>query len=184
MVLTPDTLNPASLENPHGYTLDFVGSDLLLPLAARYADALSPTFIIEALAKGDQCFGVVYDGKLISFGWYSSKATEISEQLTIGFSEKYVYMYKGYTVPEYRGHRLHALGMAHGLLAFSKRGFTGLVSYVEANNFSSLKSCERLGYKNIGKALIARVGKRHRIYMTAGCEKHQFEIREQAALSV
>jgi hypothetical protein len=44
------------------------------------------------------------------------------------FDKAYMYMYKGYTHPNYRGQRLHAIRMTWALLACLERGFTGLIS--------------------------------------------------------
>jgi hypothetical protein len=107
-------------------------------------------FLDSAIEKGDECFGVVVDDVLASYGWYSRQPTETSDDLIVSFNSAYVYMYKGFTHPQYRGQRLHAIGMNLALREYLNRGCRGLVSYVESNNFSSLKSVYRLGYRGIG----------------------------------
>jgi hypothetical protein len=56
------------------------------------------------------------------------------------------FMYKGFTRPEYRGQRLHAVAMANALMECAKEGRRGLVCFVEANNFNALKSCYRMAW--------------------------------------
>lgn len=46
-----------------------------------------------------------------------------------------------------QGNRVAAFGMTHALRAYTERGCKGLVSFVESDNFASLRSCERMGYK-------------------------------------
>ena len=80
-------------------------------------------------------------------------------------------MYKGFTDPGYRGQRLHALGMTSALKQFRERGATGLVSYVYATNFDSLRSCYRMGYTDVGQIYCLRAGGIYWIHPDAGCRK-------------
>ena len=63
------------------------------------------------------------------------------------------YMSYGFTHPDFRGFRLHGLIMGLALQALAKRGITKLVSLVAWTNWASLKSCERLGYINLGNMI-------------------------------
>ncbi len=132
---------------------------------------LSPEFLDEALAKGDQCYGIIEDDRLASFGWYSVAPTKISDDLRFCFGRRYVYMYKGFTDPDYRGQRLHALGMTLALKRFRERGAEGLVSYVYATNFDSLRSCYRMGYTDVGQIYCLRAGDRYWIHADASCRR-------------
>lgn len=132
---------------------------------------LSPEFLDEALGKGDQCYGILDGDRLASFGWYSVVPTKISDDLRFHFDPRYVYMYKGFTDPDYRGQRLHALGMTWALKLLRERGAEGLVSYVDATNFDSLRSCYRMGYRDVGQLYCLRAGERYWIRADAGCRK-------------
>jgi GNAT superfamily N-acetyltransferase len=138
-------------------------------------------FVENALRKGDECYGILDGDTLASYGWYANEPTAISDDLVLHFSKAYIYMYKGYTHPSYRGQRLHAIGMTRALQAYLDRGFRGLISYVEANNFSSLKSVYRMGYVNIGRIYVARCLGRYRIRASAGCLAHGFTVRPAPA---
>lgn len=81
----------------------------------------------------------------------------------------HVYMYKGFTHEGYRGQRLHAAGMAQALQEYRAEGSKGIVSYVESNNFSSLKSCYRMGYVAFGYVVVLRVAGRYFIARSKGC---------------
>lgn len=132
---------------------------------------LSPEFLDEALAKGDECYGILEGDRLASFGWYSAVPTKICDDLRFCFDRRYVYMYKGFTDPEYRGQRLHALGMTSALQQLRERGAEGLVSYVYANNFDSLRSCYRMGYTDVGQIYCLRAGDRYWIHADASCRR-------------
>jgi GNAT superfamily N-acetyltransferase len=132
---------------------------------------LSPGFLDEALAKGDECYGFLDGDRLASFGWYSAVPTMISGSLRFCFDRRYMYMYKGYTDPDYRGQRLHALGMTSALQRFRERGAAGLVSYVYATNFDSLRSCYRMGYTDVGQIYCLRAGGTYWIHADASCRK-------------
>ena len=132
---------------------------------------LSPSFLDEALAKNDQCYGIFEGDRLASFGWYSVEPTNISDDLRFHFGKRYVYMYKGFTDSHYRGQRLHALGMTWALKLFRERGAEGLVSYVDSNNFDSLRSCYRMGYRDIGQIYCLQVGDRYWLHSDANCRE-------------
>jgi Tfp pilus assembly protein FimT len=78
-------------------------------------------------------------------------------------------MFKGYTLPAYRGQRLHAIGMCQALRAFTVEGKKGLVSYVASNNFSSLRSVARMGYQTFGNLYLARGGNHALAFASGGC---------------
>ncbi|HEX8106414.1 MAG TPA: GNAT family N-acetyltransferase [Kofleriaceae bacterium] len=132
---------------------------------------LSPDFLDEALAKRDECYGILDGDRLASFGWYSAVPTKIADNLRFCFDRRYVYMYKGFTDPEYRGQRLHALGMTSALQQFRERGAEGLVSYVYATNFDSLRSCYRMGYTDVGQIYCLHARDRYWIHADASCRR-------------
>jgi hypothetical protein len=129
-------------------------------------------FLGSASEKGDECYGVLDGQVLASYGWYSRQPTETSDDLTLSFNSQYVYMYKGFTHPQYRGQRLHAIGMNLALREYLNRGTKGLISYVESNNFSSLKSVYRLGYRDIGCIAVWKLFGRLIIIYSRGCRKY------------
>ena len=96
-------------------------------------------------------------------------------------------MYRGFTHPDYRGQRLHAIGMTRALVAWLARGARGFVSTVASRNDASLKSCFRMGYREFGTIYELRLGRllglrnprsrflrRHLVYRTPGCRAFGF----------
>jgi hypothetical protein len=177
-VTRPD---PAFLSGPEAYRYGFLDAETLRRFAVDSQYDLGQEFLNEALPKGDECFGILDGDTLASYGWYSRRPTNISEDLAIHFSPEFVYMYKGYTHPKYRGQRLHAIGMTKALQAYLERGHKGLISYVEANNYSSLKSCYRMGYEDVGEVYVARLFHRYRTWHTRGCRDHGWHVQQTPA---
>jgi hypothetical protein len=154
------------------------------PYVEDPANVLTDRFVDEAVQRGDRCYVICDDSDdVMSYGWYSTRPTRLSEidgEPVLHFDPKYAYMYYGYTRPEHRGRRLHAFGMAAALLECTKTGLRGLISYVAASNFSSLKSCYRMGYQTFGHVVMLKVVDHHVWHATPGCKKYGFRV-EQAA---
>lgn len=128
-----------------GFRGRFVSADELARTHANTHE-LSAAFLRRAELRGDRCYAMFDGDALASYGWYSDLPCEIEiEHLVLHFDPSYTYMYKGYTVPAYRGARLHAVGMCQALRAFTAEGRAGLISYVQSNNFASLRSAARMG---------------------------------------
>jgi hypothetical protein len=136
------------------------------------AEEMTGDFIEQALARGDECFGIFDGPQLVSLGWYSNQPTRLSEALTLHFDRAWMYMYKGYTLRSHRGKRLHGIGMTNALYAYTRRGSRGLISYVRSTNFQSLRSTERMGYRIFGAIYIAG----RRTWATPGCATYDFRV--------
>jgi len=142
----------------------------------EWGEELSADFVDRALAKGDECFALFEGPTLASFGWYSRKPTEVTTRHELHFDPAWVYMYKGFTLPAYRGKRLHGVGMSLACRAYTDAGQRGLISYVEFNNLQSLRSVERMGYRVFGNLYLTRVGGRERAWASPGCRPYQFRL--------
>lgn len=154
-------------------------------MAAAHLDevraAMSPDFVERALSRGDECFGIFDEDRLASFGWYSSRPTNVEDDLSLHFDPAWVYMYKGFTLGAYRGKRLHGIGMSLALREYTQRGSRGLISYVEGNNFASLRSTEKMGYKQFGAVYVARVRGKVFAWSSPGCKPYGFRVEWSGA---
>ena len=128
------------------------------------------------MVRGDQCYAIVDGNTLASYGWYTHGPALIDEGLRLSFDPRYVYMYKGFTLPRYRGQRLHAVGMTLALSRSIQTGFAGLVSYVDAGNLRSLRSCARMGYEHFGNVYVVALGTRYLIHGDVGAERRGFRV--------
>ena len=165
-----ERVNPAFATCPAPYRPMFLGASMLREFRRDSANDLSEKFLEEALSKGDECFGLLAGDTLAAYGWYSRGPTRIDPPgLVFHPGERHVYMYKGFTHLAHRGRRLHAIGMTLALQDYLARGFQGLVSYVESNNFSSLNSVVRTGYQGFGTIVVARPFGGFVTHASAGC---------------
>jgi hypothetical protein len=188
-----DTPDPTFLSVDAKYQAGFIDAETIQRYAAQPEYDMPETFLRRALAVDDECFAILHGEALAAYGWYSTSANHFSDDLTLHFSPEWVYMYRGFTHPAYRGHRLHAIGMTMALGAYRARGFNGLVSIVDAHNDASLKSCYRMGYREFGTIYAVRLGRLlgihhpkgallnyQLIYCTPGCKAFGFWLERSA----
>ena len=156
----------------------------LREFARDAANEMSPEFVDAALARGDQCYAIRDGNRLAAYGWYAFGPTPIDVPgLLLQYRKGCVYMYKGFTHEDYRGQRLHAIGMTRALRHYLAAGFDGIVSYVESTNFDSLKSCFRMGYSVFGTVYVVKIFGRYSGFSTPGCEKYAFRVERVAGSS-
>lgn len=171
-------VNPDYLDCPDGFTGGFLSEAQLRRYARDARNELDSDFLDEALAKGDRCYGILKDGQLASYSWYSLRPTRIHPpELLLEFAAPHIYMYKGLTNPEFRGQRLYAIGMNRALQCYQRLGGKGLLAYVESHNLDSLKACLRLGYRVFGSIHVLQVAGRYGLLATRGCRRFGFQLR-------
>ncbi len=178
--LVPSRVDPSFFELPEGFHSAFLDEAQLLEFARDPELDLDSEFIRAGLAKGDRCFGIMKDRRLVSYGWYASRPTPIDDTLRFHFDPSYVYMYKGFTRPGARGQRLHSIGKAQALARESERGSKGILSYVESNNFAALQSCSRMGFESVGTILVVTVNDRPVSFVTPGCRPYRLDVQPMA----
>ncbi len=174
MIATEESLVLIELPEDSTFEVRFLTKDELFDCAKNPTLEMDERFLNDALDKGDFCLAILDKGTVTSYGWYSNKPTIILEDLSIFFSADWMYMYKGFTHPDYRGMRLHAVGMCYAASYFTKQGFKGLISYVESNNFYSLNSITRMGYKIFGSVYVLKLFSKFFSISSAACKPYQF----------
>jgi hypothetical protein len=174
--VTIDAVDPGFLRNNNGYTCEFLDPEKLIDLSKNQEYQLKGDFLSEAINKGDECFAIMDGDSLASYGWYSNRPTRVNDELELHFNEQYIYMYNGFTHPNYRGKRLHAIGMTMALDHYLSRGYKGIVSWVEANNFNSLRSCYRMGYRGFGEIYVIKLFRKRLILYSKGCGDYGFKL--------
>ena len=178
MTLTLDNTDDQFLEAHSGFPGELVTGDNIRSLIGPET-GITEKFVVGALQRGNWAY-VLRDGQRVaSYGWYSRQSVPIDEYFSVLFSDDYVYMYKGFTHRDYRGEKLHAYGMAHALSAAVDSGSKGLISYVEADNFASLRSCDRLGYKIFGTCIVLRLFGKNLILRSPSCKHFDFGVRRR-----
>ncbi|HVU51889.1 MAG TPA: GNAT family acetyltransferase [Polyangia bacterium] len=163
-----DVPSPDMFDAP-GFEARFLSPGELEAKAREGTHDFSLEFLERARQRGDRCYGIFDGDTLASHGWYAERATPIDERYMLHFDSAFTYMFKGWTLPAYRGQRLHAIGMCRALRAFTEEGKKGLVSYVASNNFASLRSVARMGYRIFGNLYLARAGTHALAFASGGC---------------
>ena len=179
-VRVPD-VNDAGLFDAHGYQCRFADATELQLLSQDEAHQMPADFLRAALARGDRCYALFDSAQLAAYGWYTDRAAPLDEHFTLHFDAGWTYMYKGYTLPAWRGKRLHAIGMCRALRALTDEGRNGLISCVASSNFASLHSVTRMGYRIFGQACLLRVAGFSATWASAGCRAYGFHVEPAAA---
>lgn len=180
MTATTDGIDKTLLDAGDMQTRFATRDDLLAAASnPEVAEEMSDEFVVEAMARGDECYGIFDGPTLVSFGWYSNQPSQFSAGLDLHFDRTWMYMYKGYTLRSYRGKRLHGVGMSRALYAYAERGFRGLISYVRSTNFQSLRSTTRMGYQIFGEIYIAEAMGRPLVWASPGCAAYQFSVKRR-----
>ena len=165
------------MDYPPHYTPSFLAPRALHHFAADPAAEMSRLFVDDALRNGDECYAICDGEKLAAYGWYSTRPTPIKpSDLVLHFAEGYVYMYKGFTEPRYRGQRLHGIGKTRALQHYLESGYRGMLSYVESTNFDSLKSNARMGARVFGSIYVLQLFGRWFTLSSPGCKAFDFRV--------
>jgi hypothetical protein len=196
MVLEPEHVNRELATRRTEYEGRMLEPDDLGALArdpydlAGFADdldaGLSADTIATAMRRRHLCYALYHGNELASWGWYSPVACGVDRgALRVSFDPRYVYMFNGYTKPAHRGHNLHGIGLARALEALCARGWAGVVTLAERVNFASLRSAHRVGYRDCGLAVCARVGGAVRVWQSRGPERYGLRVKagDSAALA-
>jgi hypothetical protein len=132
---------------------------------------LDDAFLLAAAARGDQCYGLVENGNLVSYSWYSNNPTPINSEALADFDRQYLYMYKAYTLPAFRGRRLYTTGVFHAARVLLQDGiYKGIVTLVQIHNKPSLKALLRINFTNVGVIVVLGLRRRSRFYVNSSCE--------------
>jgi hypothetical protein len=181
LAITPENLRAVHVPAGRRTMGRMLDAKAMRPYARDPANELTEAFLAEAAARGDRCYALFEGGTLANYGWYTTRPTrlsEVSSRLELHFDPAYVYMHNGFTLPRWRGHRLHAVGMSAALDQFAREGHKGLVSYVDSSNAASLRSCYRMGYERFGHLVLVRLASdRYVTYATPGCKAYRFDVR-------
>jgi hypothetical protein len=138
-----------------GFTFRFLTADEVAEFAKDPSYYIHPS-LVNGIHNGHEvCFAALAGDRLAAFGCYSLgfAPPDQASGACISFPNDVAYMSFGFTHPDFRGYRLHGLIMGLPLQELAKRGITKFVSLVSWTNWSSLKSCDRLGWLNLGNMI-------------------------------
>jgi hypothetical protein len=153
-----------------------LSEEALIRFAADPQSDLTEAFVRAACAKGDRCYGILDGERLAGYGWCSSTSTVLWPGVAVTFPSEWIYLYKAFTLPEYRGRRLHSHLTALRLADGAARNTVGALACVEIDNLASSRSCMRLGASRVGTLAALRICGRYFTSSTAGCRQRGVRI--------
>jgi GNAT superfamily N-acetyltransferase len=122
---------------------------------------LSEEFLRDARSRDELCVGAFHDGRLVAYAWRAVRPTPAVDGMWVRFDPPNRYGYKAFTLPEYRGRGLHSVLAPVADELHKKLGYTHAVSYIEADNYASIRSARRHGAIPTGyAATIVRMGRK------------------------
>lgn len=155
LIWLPRDAMQISLEAESGLEWRFLTAEEVADFGHDATLELDADTVLRASGRYDFCYAALDEGRLAAYGWYALGAIEAEHAggVAMSYPTHVAYMYKGFTHPDYRGRRLHALAMGRALVALEAFGVDTLLSIVDWTNRASLKSCARLGYQDLGRRL-------------------------------
>ncbi|MHB1033403.1 MAG: GNAT family N-acetyltransferase [Pirellulales bacterium] len=99
------------------------------------------------------CFAAFNRGRLVNYSWYALHHVEPEHSFgaSLTLPDDTIYMHKAFTLPAYRGRRLHQATVHRATQIFARMGIRRLVALIEYANWASVRSHERLGCQRIGR---------------------------------
>jgi GNAT superfamily N-acetyltransferase len=157
-----------------GLTMRKATRDDLASASDENPDQLSPTFVTDALARGDYCVGAFDGSRMVAWAWASFDKAPHGDGLWVKVEPPNMYGYKWYTKPEYRGQGIIGqLATLRDKMA-AETGVTLNVGFTETHNYASWQSQRRLGNRSIGYAGYFRLFGKSYPFRTPGVVKHTF----------
>jgi len=126
--------------------------------AADAVNGLSRSLADRLVAGQDLCYAATAGDKMACYAWLALGSIEAthnsgrtpSSGVAASFPPTAAFVYKAFTRPEFRGHRLYAAVLARVLAELSSRGITHLITTAEWNNLSALSAAQHLGFQDLG----------------------------------
>ncbi len=123
------------------------------------AAALDPRHELEASiaerlqSSRDFCFAAFHGDRLANYSWFALETIEPEHSFGAGLKlpQDTVYLYKAYTVPEFRGRQIHGAALSRAAAHFRQRGSVQMIAIVDFANGASLRSHAKLGFRLAGR---------------------------------
>jgi len=139
---------------------------------ARYSQesayGISPRFLDGIAARDDLCVAAFSGSELVSYRFFAAQPTDIDAHLRFHFPPGWIYAYKAFTHPSWRGRRLHRELFLRSMSEVEpwQRGSReplGFVTLVLSDNESSAKALARVGFGPFTSFTVLRVLSRPRL---------------------
>jgi hypothetical protein len=177
--LRPLDARPPAPDLPRGTRVCRVPAETLLRAAQDPELALAGGFVRKALARGDLCFGALVGGRLVSYAWRSLGDAPARDRMWVRVAPPCHYAYKAFTLPAWRGKRLHiAVSLASDKHFRARGDGAAEVGFNEITNYAICAAADYLGRRRIGYAGYLKWFGRRIPFRTRAVEKIGFEFFE------
>lgn len=161
-------INPAAAESAVPVEVRQIERSDLARYASETEYEISPRFLEGIAARDDLCFGAFVGGKLASYRFFAVRPTAIDSYLRFHFPARWIYAYKAFTHPAWRGKQLHRQLFLRSLTQVGGwvRGLQeplGFVTLVVSDNAASSSALTRLGFSPFDSFSVLRIGSRPRL---------------------
>ena len=134
----------------------------------------SRAFAIDALARGDRCFGLFEDERLVWYCWYARESAPVFDDVDVVTEFPFLYAYNAHTDAAHRGRGLHRIGVVASGRFFAREGYRAITAYIEAHNLPPLIAARAMGERFVGFVVLRRGANRVRWFATRGCRDAAF----------
>jgi hypothetical protein len=141
----------------------------------------SRAFALDALSRGNRCFGVFEDGRLLWYCWYAREAAPIFDDVDATAGFPFLYAYNAHTDAAHRGRGLHRIGVEASARLFAREGYRAFTVYIEAHNLAPLIAARKMGEPALGVVALYRSASGVRWIASRGCRKASFRIHRRSA---
>lgn len=151
---------------PTGFRFEELTAERLCYLATRPNNPFDDSqkqLLEEKLAYG---FAVIEQHSVAAFCWvatgdvpaeFNQGGSEMT-QLPIFLPSRAAYIFNVFVVPQYRGRRLYGAMMSRLADSMQSRGISQLIITTEGSNVQALRSVHRMGFEELGRSMLFRVG--------------------------
>jgi GNAT superfamily N-acetyltransferase len=113
----------------------------------------------ERFARGDRCFGIWLDGRLVSTRWLATGTARLGYLgREVPLAPGDVYIYETYTEPGHRGRGISGIAGAIVPATLAAEGARRMVGVLEPENTRGIRANEKAGYRIVGKIGYVRLG--------------------------
>ena len=128
---------------------------------------------MDALSRGDRCFGLFEDKRLLWYCWYARESAPAHDDVDVVADFPFLYAYNAHTDAAHRGRGLHRIGVMASARFFAREGYRAITAYMEAHNLAPLIAARTMGEPFVGLSVSTAAGGRVRWFATPGCRRRR-----------
>jgi len=114
--------------------------------------------LARRLAHGHVGFLALYEGQPVGYAWACTQIDPALERVHLALEPDDVFLTDAYTVPAYRGQGVQKALKSVRLQRFRDLGYHRALAIIEACNYPSLASWQKVGAQAIGRMTFLRIG--------------------------